>query len=222
LRASLCIQAAVVTALSARFAAIFGWPIDLQVSELLSEAEKRSLCPSGAFQLSVRMCARAQERVIMRVHSIASFVLLGLVSFGHVDAQTWEQPDGLWWYGNYSASTCGAPNTIETFDGYGSNGSPDVVYKLPYVIPRGMTPGPEFLTLYPNNGYQNVDFEVFVCGYKSGYNVWDCPIEADNVYSTGSPVQLTIPREDQAFRIIVTSGMLNYGNCGAYTLVTSH
>ncbi|GAA0723249.1 hypothetical protein [Dokdonella soli] len=163
----------------------------------------------------------------MRMQSIAPFVLFGLLSFSRVEAQTWEQPDMLWWYGNYSASTCGAPNTIGSFDGYLSYGSPDVVYKLPYVIPRGMARGPEFLTLYPNNWYQPVDFEVFVCGYKSGYNVWDCPIEADNMDNTGSPIRLVIPPEDQGFHIIVTSGLLNqnhsYGNgCGAYTLVTSH
>ena len=103
---------------------------------------------------------------------------------------------------------------------------------LTLVHPRGFggggqPPTPEYLTLYPDNWYSSVDFEVFVCEYKNGYDVWNCPIEADNMYNIGSAIQITIPPEDLTYHIIVTSGMLNdyydYGHgCGSYTLITSH
>jgi hypothetical protein len=173
--------------------------------------------------------------MVMRTQSIAT--LFGLLVAGHAQAQTWEQPSVLYPYDAISSNTCASPRTIAAFDGTYSPG-PDVVYQFltvrhpPHPYPghgwgRGQPPHSELLTLIPQFPYPGsppqVDFEIFVCSDKTGWNVFGCALEADDIDHPGQPVQITIPPEDLTFHVVITSGMLNgdnnFGNgCGPYTL----
>ena len=160
----------------------------------------------------------------MRSQLLLLLIIVGLLAAGRAQAQTWASPLVLSYtsFHEYFGDTCSDGNTIVDMDGFDSPG-PDVVYRLNNLVIGRNPPhyGDTILTLYPAYWAQQLDFEILVCANDYGNFAWNCPLEADNIYTYGQqPLNLYIPAEYKTYRIVITSGNAGYGGyyCGPYTL----